>query len=114
MPINIYLYPIHFVIFIYTFSLTFDPTVRLSMAAILLGGTLHKIQSSDVNHISVQRFLSLPNMQKVKQSMFLFTSLLIILLFCCCYMGLLTYATYYNCDPLSTKVLENRWFIFCK
>lgn len=88
------------------FSMTLDPTVRLSIGAVLLGGTLHKIQSSDVNQVSIQRFLSLPNMQKVKQCMFLFTSLLMILLFCCCYMGLLTYATYYDCDPLSTKVLS--------
>lgn len=96
------------------FSLTLDPTVRLSMGAVLLGGTLHKIQSSDVNQVSIQRFLSLPNMQKVKQCMFLFTSLLMILLFCCCYMGLLTYATYYNCDPLSTKVLVSLVYILSK
>ncbi|XP_073839726.1 sodium-coupled monocarboxylate transporter 2-like [Musca autumnalis] len=85
-------------------DLTWDPTVRLSMTAVIIGGTLHKIQSSDVNQMSLQRFLSLPDMGKVKQCVILFTTLLIFLLFCCCYMGLLSYASFYDCDPLVTKL----------
>uniref|UniRef100_T1PAY5 Sodium:solute symporter family protein n=1 Tax=Musca domestica TaxID=7370 RepID=T1PAY5_MUSDO len=85
-------------------DMTWDPTVRLSMTSVIIGGTLHKIQSSDVNQMSLQRFLSLPDMGKVKQCMFLFTTLLVFLLFCCCYMGLLSYASFYDCDPLVTKL----------
>ena len=85
-------------------SLTWDPTVRLSLSAVTLGTLLHKIQSNDVNQMSIQRFMSLPDKNKVKQCLILFTIFLMFLLFCCCYMGLLTYATYYDCDPLSTKV----------
>lgn len=80
--------------------------MRLSMVSVILGGTLHKIQSNDVNQMSLQRFLSLPDLGKVKQCMILFSILLVFLLSCCCYMGLLSYATYYDCDPLSTKVNE--------
>ncbi|XP_017848103.1 sodium-coupled monocarboxylate transporter 1 isoform X4 [Drosophila busckii] len=82
---------------------TWDPTVRLSMLSVIVGGTLHKIQSSDVNQVSIQRFLSLPSYKHAKQSMLLFTLLLIFLLSCCSYMGLVTYAVYHDCDPLSTK-----------
>ncbi|XP_065361418.1 sodium-coupled monocarboxylate transporter 1 isoform X3 [Calliphora vicina] len=87
-------------------DLSWDPTVRLSMSAILVGSVLHKIQSNDVNQMSLQRFMSLPDTGKVKQCLILFTILLMFLLFCCCYMGLLTYATYYDCDPLSTKLAQ--------
>lgn len=74
------------------------------MLSVIVGGTLHKIQSSDVNQVSIQRFLSLPSYNHAKQSMFLFTVLLIFLLSCCSYMGLVTYAVYHDCDPISTKV----------
>ena len=84
--------------------MTWDPTVRLSMSSVLIGGVIHKIQSSDVNQMSLQRFMSLPNMQKVKQCLILFTILLVFLLSCCAYMGLLLYANYYDCDPLSSEV----------
>ncbi|XP_067633271.1 sodium-coupled monocarboxylate transporter 1 [Eurosta solidaginis] len=83
---------------------TWDPTVRLSIFAVFVGGSLHKIQSSAVNQICIQRFLSLPSFKKAKQTVVLFNILLIFLLLCCCYMGLLAYASYYDCDPLSTKL----------
>ncbi|XP_033165305.1 sodium-coupled monocarboxylate transporter 1 isoform X4 [Drosophila mauritiana] len=83
---------------------TWDPTVRLSMLSVILGGTLHKIQSSDVNQVSIQRFLSLPSYEHAKRCMLVFTVLLIFLLSCCSYMGLVSYAVYHDCDPISTKL----------
>nr|XP_036675383.1 sodium-coupled monocarboxylate transporter 1 isoform X4 [Drosophila suzukii] len=83
---------------------TWDPTVRLSMLSVILGGTLHKIQSSDVNQVSIQRFLSLPSYQHAKRCMLIFTLLLVFLLSCCSYMGLVSYAVYHDCDPISTKL----------
>ncbi|XP_070142745.1 sodium-coupled monocarboxylate transporter 1 isoform X4 [Drosophila kikkawai] len=83
---------------------TWDPTVRLSMLSVIVGGTLHKIQSSDVNQVSIQRFLSLPSYDHAKRCMFIFTLLLIFLLSCCNYMGLVSYAVYHDCDPISTKL----------
>ncbi|XP_017855882.1 PREDICTED: sodium-coupled monocarboxylate transporter 1 isoform X1 [Drosophila arizonae] len=85
---------------------TWDPTVRLSMVSVIVGGTLHKIQSSDVNQVSIQRFLSLPSYKHAKQCMFLYTVLLIFLLSCCSYMGLVTYAVYQDCDPISTGLAK--------
>ncbi|XP_032593224.1 sodium-coupled monocarboxylate transporter 1 isoform X1 [Drosophila grimshawi] len=82
---------------------TWDPTVRLSMLSVIVGGTLHKIQSSDVNQVSIQRFLSLPSYKHAKQCIFIYNVLLIFLLSCCCYMGLVIYAAYHDCDPISTK-----------
>lgn len=83
---------------------TWDPTVRLSMLSVIVGGTLHKIQSSDVNQVSIQRFLSLPSYEHAKRCMFVFTVLLVFLLSCCSYMGLVSYAVYHDCDPISTKL----------
>ncbi|XP_036675383.3 sodium-coupled monocarboxylate transporter 1 isoform X5 [Drosophila suzukii] len=83
---------------------TWDPTVRLSMLSVILGGTLHKIQSSDVNQVSIQRLLSLPSYQHAKRCMLIFTLLLVFLLSCCSYLGLVSYAVYHDCDPISTKL----------
>ncbi|XP_017144821.1 sodium-coupled monocarboxylate transporter 1 isoform X7 [Drosophila miranda] len=85
---------------------TWDPTVRLSMLSVIVGGTLHKMQSSDVNQVSIQRFLSLPSYEHAKRCMLVFTLLLIFLLSCCCYMGLVSYAVYHDCDPISTKLAK--------
>lgn len=74
------------------------------MLSVIVGGTLHKIQSSDVNQVSIQRFLSLPSYEHAKRCMFVFTVLLVFLLSCCSYMGLVSYAVYHDCDPISTKV----------
>jgi len=100
---------INFLNFFFIFPtdrLTWDPTVRLSMLSVILGGTLHKIQSSDVNQVSIQRFLSLPSYEHAKRCMLVFTVLLIFLLSCCSYMGLVSYAVYHDCDPISTKVIK--------
>jgi len=97
-------FPSNYVAILKTIRLTWDPTVRLSMLSVILGGTLHKIQSSDVNQVSIQRFLSLPSYQHAKRCMLIFTLLLVFLLSCCSYMGLVSYAVYHDCDPISTKV----------
>ena len=33
---------------------------------------------------------------------------IIVLYFLCCYTGLVIYATYYNCDPLTTKLAKKK------
>lgn len=49
-------------------SWTWDPTVRSAMLAAFVGGSLHKLQSSAVNQICIQRYLSLPSLKKAKQT----------------------------------------------
>lgn len=85
-----------------------DPTVRLSILAVVIGGTFHKIQSTAINQIIVQRFMALPTKEDCKKCMYLFIFLLIVLMGSCVYVGLILYATYYDCDPVVTGVSSTK------
>ncbi|XP_037954460.1 sodium-coupled monocarboxylate transporter 1 isoform X3 [Teleopsis dalmanni] len=89
-------------------ELTLDPTVRLSVFAVFIGGTFLKIQSTSINQPTVQRFMSLPSLKKVKQTIITFSIGVILLYSCCVYVGLLTFATYHHCDPITTGLAKAR------
>jgi solute carrier family 5 (sodium-coupled monocarboxylate transporter), member 8/12 len=54
----------------------------------------------------IQRYLSLPSLKAGKQAVWIFVFGVIILMSLCSYNGLLMYATYKNCDPLTTKLAK--------
>ncbi|XP_037950756.1 sodium-coupled monocarboxylate transporter 1-like [Teleopsis dalmanni] len=85
-------------------EMTFDPTVRMSVLSVFVGGTLFKLQGICISQPAVQRFLSLPNLKAVKKTLISCTIGLIGLIALCIYAGLLTYAAYYDCDPITTKL----------
>ncbi|XP_075145580.1 kin of rumpel isoform X2 [Haematobia irritans] len=85
---------------------TFDPTVRMGFFAVFVGGTMLKIQHTCIIQPAVQRFLSLPGMKEVKQALIIFIIGLVCILGMCIYMGLLAFAAYYNCDPITTKLAQ--------
>ncbi|KAL5274149.1 hypothetical protein ACFFRR_000734 [Megaselia abdita] len=89
-------------------DLTLDPTVRLSILAVLIGGTVHKTQSTAINQIIVQRFMSLPTKEDCKKCLYIFIFLLILLTGSCVYVGLILYATYYDCDPVASGLAQHR------
>lgn len=93
-------------IFIYINNnrLTLDPTVRMSVLSVFVGGTFFKLQNTSINQPTIQRFVALSSMKKIKMALITFSIGLMLLLSCCIYVGLLTYATYYDCDPVSTGV----------
>ncbi|XP_073839560.1 sodium-coupled monocarboxylate transporter 1-like isoform X2 [Musca autumnalis] len=83
---------------------TLDPTVRMGFFAVFVGGTMLKIQHTCINQPAVQRFLSLPGMKEVKKCLIIFIFGLVFILGMCIYMGLLAFAHYHDCDPLTTKL----------
>lgn len=90
--------------YLYTHRLSMDPTVRLSVLSVFLGGTFFKLQSTSINQATIQRFMSLPSLKHIKQTLVTFSFGLILLYMGCVYVGLVCYATYYQCDPMSTGV----------
>ncbi|XP_023035679.1 sodium-coupled monocarboxylate transporter 1 isoform X1 [Drosophila willistoni] len=83
-------------------DMTFDPTVRMGVFAILIGGAFFKLQANCINQSIVQRYLTLPNYQAVKKTLILsFTGFILVLLMCM-YIGLLAFAEFYHCDPITT------------
>ncbi|XP_043064896.1 sodium-coupled monocarboxylate transporter 1 isoform X2 [Drosophila ficusphila] len=83
---------------------TLDPKVRMSMLAMMVGNVAHNSYNLGCNQIITQRYLSLPGIKEMAQCSFLFIFGLVALMAICLYNGLLLSATYYDCDPLTTKL----------
>ncbi|XP_069696484.1 sodium-coupled monocarboxylate transporter 1-like isoform X2 [Periplaneta americana] len=81
-----------------------NPFTRHTVWVLVVGGCVHWLQGSAINQYQLQRYLALPTLNSAKHALWTFVvgSLGIILL--CSYSGLLIYATYYDCDPLTTKL----------
>ncbi|XP_003736692.3 sodium-coupled monocarboxylate transporter 1 isoform X2 [Drosophila pseudoobscura] len=85
-------------------EMTFDPKVRMSMIAMMLGNVGQFAYQLGCNQIIIQRYNSLPGKKEMAQTSFIFIVGLTVLNAVCLYNGLLLYATYYDCDPLTTKL----------
>lgn len=56
----------------------------------------------------IQRYLSLPSLADARKALILFTVGMICLMMTCFYNGLLIYATFHDCDPLTTKLAKEK------
>ncbi|XP_060646201.1 sodium-coupled monocarboxylate transporter 1 isoform X1 [Drosophila nasuta] len=83
-------------------DMTFDPTVRMGVLALFIGGAFFKTQANCINQAAVQRFMTLPNIKAVKQTLIIALTGFIIVMAMCIYIGMLAFAEYYHCDPIST------------
>lgn len=83
---------------------TFDPKTRMSVFALFVGYTAHSTYNLGCNQIITQRYMSLPGVKEMGQASLLFMVGLVILTAICLYNGVLLFATYHDCDPLTTKV----------
>ncbi|XP_064554489.1 sodium-coupled monocarboxylate transporter 2-like [Drosophila montana] len=83
-------------------DMTFDPTVRMSVFALFVGGTFFKLQANSINQAAVQRFLTLPNLKAVKQALLISLIGFLLVMAMCIYIGMLAFAAYYHCDPITT------------
>ncbi|XP_037714178.1 sodium-coupled monocarboxylate transporter 1 isoform X3 [Drosophila subpulchrella] len=85
-------------------ELTFDPKVRMSMFALMVGYVGHNTYQFGCNQMITQRYMSLPGVKQMAHTSFVFIVGLTLLFALCLYNGLLLFATYYDCDPLTTKL----------
>lgn len=54
----------------------------------------------------VQRYMSLPNIKKARRAIAIFTVGILLFVSICCYAGLLIYAKYWDCDPLTSGMVK--------
>lgn len=80
---------------------------RQTFYSVLIGGFFYWTSFNSVNQTMVQRYMSLPNMKNARRAIAIFTVGIILFVSVCCYSGLLIYAKYWKCDPL-TSGLVNR------
>lgn len=83
-----------------------SPLVRTSFWTVLFGLTTTWVSNLGVNQGCVQRFLAVPNIKLAKRSVWIFLFGLIFIKGCSCLTGLLIYAKYETCDPVTTKVVN--------
>lgn len=81
-----------------------SPFTRHTIWALTIGGFIHWLQISAINQNMIQRYLSLPNMQSARRALWFFNFGVVALISMCGYSGLLIYAWYHECDPLTTKL----------
>ncbi|KAF2899841.1 hypothetical protein ILUMI_06345 [Ignelater luminosus] len=75
---------------------------RHTVFAVITGGIIYWTAFNGVNQTMVQRYLSLPTERDSRISVFIFTAGVSAFVSLCVYSGLLVYATYFKCDPLSS------------
>lgn len=84
----------------------FDMTTRHNIYSCVIGGVIYWLKTNAVSQNMIQRYLSLPTMKDAKRALWTFIVGTLILLALCCYSGLLIYAKYHDCDPLTTKLAK--------
>ncbi|XP_033165302.1 sodium-coupled monocarboxylate transporter 1 isoform X1 [Drosophila mauritiana] len=83
-------------------DMTFDPTARMGVFALFVGGALFKLQANGINQAIVQRYLTLPNNKDVKKALVLSLIGFMFVMLMCVYIGMLAFAEFYHCDPITT------------
>ncbi|PNF32535.1 Sodium-coupled monocarboxylate transporter 2 [Cryptotermes secundus] len=88
------------------FEMSLSPFERLSFWNVLVGNTFNWIGAIAVNQAMVQKFLSLPTYKKAQISLILLAVELIVITTISCYTGLLIFASYHDCDPITAKTVS--------
>ncbi|GBP65767.1 Putative sodium-dependent multivitamin transporter [Eumeta japonica] len=78
-----------------------DPTERHTWWSILIGGIFTHVAITGVNHTSVQRFLTVSTLKRSRMCVWMSWPLLSFLSLIACLNGLILYAVYHKCDPLT-------------
>ncbi|KAJ0182670.1 hypothetical protein K1T71_002039 [Dendrolimus kikuchii] len=85
-------------------SYALDLTTRHSIWSVSIGATFYWIGSIAVNQSMMQRFLSLSSLESSKRAVWGFLGGVILIVALCGFAGLVTFARYYECDPLNSKL----------
>ena len=85
-----------------------DPTIRHSFWTVVVGGTILWLNTNGLNQSMMQRYMALKDVRAARKGQFLFVIGVTIMIFLCVYNGLLLYATYHDCDPLTTKLAREK------
>ncbi|XP_075214684.1 sodium-coupled monocarboxylate transporter 1-like [Lycorma delicatula] len=83
-----------------------DPTVRHTILSVTFGNYFYWLAACSVNQAMVQRCLSLPTLKQANVAVGILAVGITFLVSISCYTGLLIYAYFYDCDPISAKRIQ--------
>lgn len=94
------------IVLFFNFSLNPSLYERQTFWSVLIGGFFYWTSFNSVNQTMVQRYMSLPNIKKARTAIAIFTVGIILFISVCCYAGLLVYAKFAKCDPLTSGLVS--------
>ncbi|KAI8046900.1 sodium-coupled monocarboxylate transporter 2 [Drosophila gunungcola] len=80
---------------------------RHTVWSVLVGGLSYWTSINVTNQAMVQRFMSLSSLKKSRDAMCIFTIGVTIFVALCCFLGLLIFEKYKDCDPLSAGLITH-------
>lgn len=83
-----------------------DPTIRHSFWTIIVGGTIFWVNVNGLNQNMIQRYMALKDVKTARKGQVIYVIGVTIMIFLSVCNGLLLYATYHDCDPLTTKLAK--------
>nr|CAD7402666.1 unnamed protein product [Timema cristinae] len=85
------------------FNMDPSPFARNTFWTVSVGMTFLQLCHCGINQGMVQKFLALPTIQNARRSLYIFSTFYIIMKALSCFIGLLIYSSYHDCDPIQTK-----------
>ncbi|KAI4465484.1 sodium-coupled monocarboxylate transporter [Holotrichia oblita] len=84
-----------------------DPTIRHSWFTLVIGGGITFLSLYGVNQTQVQRYLTIRSLKNAQKALWLNLPILSILSFSTSFAGLSIYSRYFDCDPVSAKIIAS-------
>ncbi|RLU19285.1 hypothetical protein DMN91_007842 [Ooceraea biroi] len=88
------------------FNMDPDPTIRHTFWTVVVGNYLNWLATCSVNQAMVQRCLAMPNLKKSNVAIMIMAVGIISIVSLCCYTGIVIFAAFYDCDPVTTKQIR--------
>ncbi|KAJ0183865.1 hypothetical protein K1T71_000288 [Dendrolimus kikuchii] len=88
------------------FNMDVDPTIRHTFWSTVFGNYFSWLASCSVNQAMVQRCLALSSLKRARITIFIMAAGIFTIVSLCCYTGLVIYATFADCDPLTTEAIK--------
>ncbi|XP_022118462.1 sodium-coupled monocarboxylate transporter 1-like [Pieris rapae] len=88
------------------FNMDPNPTIRHTFWTTVIGNYFSWLASCSVNQAMVQRCLALPSLKKARITILIMAVGIYVIVSLCCYTGLVVYATFASCDPLTTGAIR--------
>ncbi|CAB0003185.1 unnamed protein product [Nesidiocoris tenuis] len=88
------------------YRFTPDLTVRHTVWGVFFGNYFYWLASCSVNQAMVQRCLAMPTIAKARVAVWILAVGIIVLVSLCCYTGLVVFAHFFDCDPLSANLIK--------
>nr|CAD7570052.1 unnamed protein product [Timema californicum] len=85
------------------FNMDPSPFARNTFWTVAVGMTFLQLCHCGINQGMVQKFLALPTIKNARRSLYIFSTFYIIMKALSCFIGLLIYSSYHDCDPIQTK-----------